>query len=175
MVHSIINSNKHGCYDNVAQVLLHPGLSLDEQIGEGEEVEEEGLTEQEKEEKRVVKALEMKYDALRDKLIVEVTYFLLFDMLCVHDFLLFVFGKRAEERGDWGKGRGRGTQSDEIVRPYLTNFKSHLLFVWMIQNMKQQKPAYLRETKIERERMESRGWKQKKQFNMLRFESRNSV
>ncbi|XP_076469709.1 uncharacterized protein LOC143300037 [Babylonia areolata] len=33
--------------------------------------DEEGLTEEEKEERRVVKALEMKYDALRDKVIIE--------------------------------------------------------------------------------------------------------
>ena len=60
----------------MAKVLLHPSESLlDGQTGEEEE--EEGLTEQEKEEKRVVKALEMKYDALRDKLIIEVTDFLI--------------------------------------------------------------------------------------------------
>ena len=57
----------------MAQVLLHPSTSQDGQSGEEkEEEEEEGLTEEEKEEKRVVKALEMKYDALRDKLIIEV-------------------------------------------------------------------------------------------------------
>ena len=60
----------------MAKVLLHPSESLlDGQTGEEEE--EEGLTEQEKEEKRVVKALEMKYDALRDKLIIEVTDFVI--------------------------------------------------------------------------------------------------
>ena len=76
LVRSIINSHKLGCHDNVAKVLLHPSESLlDGQTGEEEE--EEGLTEQEKEEKRVIKALEMKYDALRDKLIIEVTDFVI--------------------------------------------------------------------------------------------------
>ena len=54
------------------QVLLHPGRSVDGETGK-DEGDEEGLTEEEKEERKVVKALEMKYDALRDKLLIEVS------------------------------------------------------------------------------------------------------
>lgn len=76
----------------MAKVLLHPtGSLLDGQTEEEEE--EEGLTEQEKEEKRVVKALEMKYDALRDKLIIEVTDFIIVRCsafcVCMIFFLMF--------------------------------------------------------------------------------------
>ncbi|XP_070192500.1 trichohyalin-like isoform X3 [Littorina saxatilis] len=70
LVRSIIKTKEQGCHDNVANALT--ATSKDGQGGEGlEDEDEEGLTEEEKEEKKVVKALEMKYDAMRDKLIIE--------------------------------------------------------------------------------------------------------
>jgi hypothetical protein len=73
-VRTIVKSKERGSFDNVSDVILPPGKSSGGEEGQGGMgEEEEGLTEEEKEERKVVKALERKYDAMRDKLIIEVS------------------------------------------------------------------------------------------------------
>nr|KAG5708461.1 hypothetical protein BaRGS_026188 [Batillaria attramentaria] len=70
LIRSILKDKEQGNYDNLAKVLLQQGEDgtspLDDEGGD-----DAGLSEEEKAEKKVVRALEMKYDALRDKLIIE--------------------------------------------------------------------------------------------------------